>query len=549
MSNGRKGSGPAPEAVREADVVVIGAGPNGLVCGSYLAKAGLEVAVVEAGERLGGGLKTEGVTLPLFKHNLHAYFMRWTPRYKLWRDLDLQTSGVRMIQPEKQNALALGDGKALVIYSDLQRSVENIGRFDRQDAGRFVDFLTEARELSASILEPLRFSPPVDQDETRDLLQRSARGRRYLELSAYSALDLVRETFASEELRALVLFTSALRGYLPVLDVPGTGYVVLQAVAGLVDCLMVEGGSYELAHGLAQQVYSNGGDVLTDASVERIDVSTGRAAAVVLADGRRIAARKAVVSSVPAPLTMLDLVGRRHLDASLVEELEAFPWNGEALMGLHLALKEAPTFGDPEDAAGALNLCLGYRASTDVERDMREVRAGKLPSAVSLHASVPTRVDATQAPAGMHTAFGWEFVPSRPHGGDATFWTEAECEKRLAKMVDTWVAYAPNVEGAELARAAHSPLHTQQMVPSMWLGDRHHGSYHPNNYSDTRPCRALSGYRTPIDGLYLCGSSNHPGGSVNGLGGYNAAGVIADDLGVVEWWRPTHARDALPVSD
>jgi phytoene dehydrogenase-like protein len=548
MSNGRKGGGRSSQDVREADVVVVGAGPNGLVCGSYLAKAGLEVVVVEAGRRLGGGLKTEEVTLPLFKHNLHAYFMRWTPQYKLWRDLDLQTSGVTMIQPEKQNALPLGDGDALVIYSDLERSVENIARFDRRDARRFLDFFTEARDLSASILEPLRFSPPLDGDEMEELLQRSAPGRRYLEISAYSALDLVRETFSSEELRALVLFASALRGYLPVLDVPGTGYVVLQAVAGLVDCLMVEGGSYELARGLAQQVYSNGGDVRTEASVKQIDVSTGRASAVLIDDGRRIAARKAIVSSVPAPLTMLDLVGRSHLDDSLVEDLESFPWNGEALMGLHLALEEAPTFGDPEDAAAALNLCLGYRSSTDVERDMREVRAGRLPSAVSLHASVPTRVDATQAPSGMHTAFGWEFVPSRPHGGDATFWTEAQCERRLAKMVDTWIAYAPNVEAAELSRAAHSPLHTQQLVPSMWLGDRHHGLYHPNNYFEMRPCKALSGYTTPIDGLYLCGSSNHPGGSVNGLAGYNAAGVIADDLGVVRWWRPTHARNALPAS-
>lgn len=548
MIDVRNGGRSSAERVREADVIVIGAGPNGLVCGSYLAKAGLEVAVVEAGHRLGGGLKTEEVTLPRFKHNLHAYFMRWTPRYKLWKDLDMETSGVRMIQPEKQNALPLGDGDALVVYSDLQRSVGSIERFSAVDAVRFVEFFTEARELSASILEPLRFSPPMDRAEMEEILGRSAQGRRYLEIAAYSALDLVRETFASEELRALVLFASALRGYLPVLDVPGTGYVVLQAVAGLADCLMVEGGSYELASGLARQVLSNGGDIVTDASVDRIDVSTGRATGVVLDDGRRIAARKAIVSSVPAPLTLLDLVGRSHLDASLIEDLESFPWNGEALMGLHLALKEAPDFGDPEDAAGALNLCLGYRSSADVERDMLEVRAGELPSAVSLHASVPTRVDATQAPPGMHTAFGWEFVPSRPHGADATFWTEVECERRMAKMVETWVAYAPNVRDAEVARAAHSPLHTQELVPSMWLGDRHHGLYHPENSFEKRPCQALSDYRTPIDGLYLCGSSNHPGGSVNGLAGYNAAGVVAGDLGVVKWWRPTHARDVLSAS-
>ena len=532
----------------EADVVVVGAGPNGLVCGSYLAKAGLEVVVGEGRPRVGGGLSTEEATLPLFKHNLHAFFMRWTPEYKLWRDLDLERSDVEMILPERQNALPLGDGEALLIYSDVGKSIESIARFGRKDAETFASFYDEARGLSTDILEPLRFSPPLSVDERDDLLAKTPQGRRFLEISSRAALDLVRDLFTSEELRALVLFTCALRGYLPVLDVKGTGYVVIQAVAGLVDCLMVRGGSYELARALAQQIYASGGRLLSGSAVERIELSGERAVGVVLEDERRLVARKAVVSSVPAPLTMLDLVGREHLDRSLIDELESFTWNAEALMGLHLALKEAPSFGDPQDGAAALNLCLGYRTSADVERDMDEVRRGELPSAVALHASVPTRADPSQAPSGMHTAFGWEFVPSRPHGGDARFWTDAQCESRIDKMVDTWVTYAPNVAHAELARAAHSPLDTQEMVPSMWLGDRHHGLYHPDNYFESRPCPSLSQYRTPIEGLYLCGSSNHPGGSVNGLAGYNAAGVVAEALGVERWWRPVHARQSLPHS-
>ena len=92
---------------------------------------------------------------------------------------------------------------------------------------------------------------------------------------------------------------------------------------------------------------------------------------------------------------------------------------------------------------------------------------------------------------------------------------------------------------------AHSPLDTQTQVPSMWLGDRHHGVYHPDNFYENRPATPLSEYRTPVEGLYLCGASSHPGGSVNGLAGYNAAGVIAEDLGIDKWWRPVHARDAL----
>lgn len=533
----------------EVDVVVVGAGPNGLICANYLARAGLQVGVVEASARIGGGLSTEEVTLPLFKHNLHAFFMRWTPDYKLWSDLELDSTGLEMVLPERQNALPTSDGRVLVIYNDLEKTESAIAAFDRDDAKRFVDFLEEARRISRTVIEPLRFSAPLPAGEMEDLLRRSADGRSFLALSRYSALDLVRELFENEVVRALVLFASALRGYLPALDVPGTGYVVAQAVPGLIDCLMVRGGSYELARTLAGLVYRNGGWIRSGAPVVRVDVAGNRASGVTLSDGRRIKARRAVVSNVPAPMTLLDMVGREHLDASLATELDNYMWNGEALFGLHLALAGAPSFGDADDGAGALNLCLGYESSQDVERDLREVREGAIPSAAALHASVPTRFDPSQAPPGLHTAFGWQFVPSRPEGSDASYWSEDRCERQMRDMVETWVHYAPNVADAEIARAAHSPLDTQRAVPSMWLGDRHHGSYHPHNYWEGRPCRELSGYRTPVEGLFLCGATQHPGGSVNGLAGYNAAGDVLDDLGEDKWWKPVNAREALPGPD
>jgi phytoene dehydrogenase-like protein len=330
-----------------------------------------------------------------------------------------------------------------------------------------------------------------------------------------------------------------------VLDVPGTGYVVAQAIAGLVDCRIVVGGSAGLARALATQLYRSGGLILAGNGVVEVSVSNGRATGVILADGSRIRARRAVISSVPAPDTLLDLVGRRHLDATLASSLESYAWNAEALFGVHLALNAAPSFGDPGDGVEALNLCLGYETSADLERDLADIRAGVIPSTPALHASVPTLHDPSQAPAGLHVAFGWSFVPSRASRLDATSWTDDATRSQRDAMVDTWVRYAPNVAQVELARASHSPLDTERLVPSMRYGDRHHGSYHPDNSQELRPSRELGSYRTPIDGLYLCGSSSHPGGSVTGIPGFNAAGVVAQDLGVDPWWRPPDVRSHL----
>ncbi|MPZ71330.1 MAG: FAD-dependent oxidoreductase, partial [Actinobacteria bacterium] len=293
------------EALRETDVVVIGSGPNGLICANYLARAGLEVVVVESARTIGGGLSTEEVTLPMFKHNLHAFFMRWTPDYRLWTDLDLDDSGVRMIQPDMQNALPTSDGRVLIAYNDRERTAQSIAGFSGADASRFMEFLEESERISRTVIEPLRFAAPMDQDEREQVLRSSVDGRRFLELSESSAIDVIKENFGSEAMRALVMFTAALRGYLPVLDVPGTGYVVAQAVAGLLNCLIVEGGSNRLALALASQFYRHGGLLRAGAGVAEVVVTDGRARGVILADGSRVIARRAVVSNVPAPLTLL----------------------------------------------------------------------------------------------------------------------------------------------------------------------------------------------------------------------------------------------------
>lgn len=534
----------------DIDGVFVGGGHNALVCAAYLARLGLKVMVCEAAPAIGGGTTTAEVTLPFFRHNLHAYFVRWTPEYAVWTDLDLGRYGVRSIYPEVQNAVPFdGGARALVTYADVGRSLAEIGRLSSADADAYAAHHAEFTELTRLVDTPLRFAPPLPPEELADLLGGSRLGRRYLELDRYSPLDLVRSLFESEPLRSLVLFNVAVRGYVPNLDIAGIGSIVALAMANSHQGRLVEGGTYEVAKAIASAVVDAGGMLLTNARVASIDVSNGRATGVTLADGRSISARRFVVSAAPAPITMLELVGASHLDPSLAADLGSYRWLEEALFGVHWALADRPRFTAESynpDVPRSLNLALGYESSQDLEAHMLAVRAAQNLDDGPVHVSVPTMHDPSQAPAGHHTTFGWHFVPGPPTRGS---WSGEAVSERMNTIVATYGRYAPNIEAATLAVASHSPDATERRIVSMRGGDRHHGSFHPDNWQWNRPSAQMPGYRTPIDGLYLCGASQHPGGSFHGQPGFNAAGVIAADLGLDPWWRTIDARQALAELD
>lgn len=534
----------------EYDGIFIGSGHNAMVCAAYLAKAGQRVLVLEAAPRIGGGTTTDEITLPFFRHNLHAYFVRWTPEYAVWNDLDLGRYGVSSLYPEAQNAVPFDGGeRALVTYSDVDRSVAEIGRVSKKDAETYRALFAEYTDVARFIDTPLRFAPPLDPDETHALLSQSRLGRQYLAMDAEAPLDIVRNAFEHEALRSLVLFNVSVRGYVPNLDVTGIGSIVALALANSQGGRLVEGGTYEVAKAIAGAVIDNGGTILTDARVASVNVTNGRATGVTLADGRVIDGAKYVVSGAPAPITMLELVGGDHLDTSLREDLGEYRWLEEALFGVHWALSDRPRFTAEAynpDVPHALNLALGYESSDDIVAHMHAVRGAANTDDGPIHVSVPTVHDPSQAPSGHHTTFGWHFVPGPPMRGT---WDARSVQERAEAIVQTYATYAPNIESATQAVATHSPDATERRNAAMRSGDRHHGSFHPSNWMINRPTPLMPGYTTPIDGLYLCGASQHPGGSFHGQPGYNAAGVIADALGIDPWWRPTDVRAALRSLD
>lgn len=528
------------------DGIMVGAGHNSLVCAAYLARAGQRILVVEAAPRIGGGTTTEEATLEGYRHNLHAFFVRWTPDYTIWDDLELDRHGVASIWPEVQNAVPFDGGeRALVTYRSLAKSLESIADLSPTDAETYARLHEEYRTLIRAIEVPLRFAPPIPPDEQDDLLRQSRIGRRYLAVQDRSPLELVSAAFEHEALRSLVLFNVAVRGYLPNIDVAGLGAIVPLALVNSHDGRLISGGTGQVAEAIAASAVAHGADVVSGTPVSAIDVEHGRAVGVTLEDGRRFGARRFVASGVPAPMTMLDLVGGNHLDSGQRDDLERYRWLEEALFGLHWALSDRPRFKAEKnhpDVPAALNLALGYESSTDLVAHMEALRVDSDVTSGPSHVSIPTVHDPAQGPPGGHTSFAWHFVPGQSRRGS---WDDAAVAERTRVMVDTYCRYAPNLEDVTEAVVVHSPDDTEEQNASMRGGDRHHGSYHPTNWGFNRPTALMPGYRTPVEGLYLCGASQHPGGSFTGQPGYNAAGVIAADLGIDAWWGPRGVRDVL----
>jgi phytoene dehydrogenase-like protein len=278
--------------------------------------------------------------------------------------------------------------------------------------------------------------------------------------------------------------------------------------------------------------------------VRRIVTANGRASGVELEDGRRIEARRFVCSGIPAPVTLGALVDEGQVPRDVAFSLERYRWQADSIFAVHLALREPPRYQGDAALSEGLNVCVGIESSDAWEAQHRAVLDGAIPD-IGMECAVPSLFDPQAAPDGQAVAFAWQLVPREPADGGAARWNGPGADALATLMIERWRVYAPNLADAEIARAVHHPLDLARAVPSFVLGDRHHGSYHPDNFDEHRPHPSLSGYRTPVDALYLCGSSSYPGGSLTGQPGYNAAGVIAEDCGLPRWWNPAAARDAL----
>lgn len=519
-----------------ASIVIVGGGHNGLVTAFYLARGGHKVTVLERRKVVGGCAATEEFA-PGFRAPLANAIGPLRP--SVVRDMGLARR-VEFLHPEPR-LVALGvDGHALTFSSDIARTAESIRGFSAKDADVYPEFCATIQRLGGFLSGLMELTPPsIDAPSRGEMWQLLKVGKRFralgradnfrlLRWGPMAAADLVAEWFETDLLQAAI----AARGVFGTAQGPwsaGSGAVLLLNAA--IDSapggssVMVKGGPGALAKAMADAARDAGVTIRTDTAVARILVRDGKAAGVLLEDGHEIAAT-AVVSNADPRRTFLGLVDPVELDPSFLAKIRNYRCRG-TVAKVHLALNTLPIFrgvANPADLQGRIHIAPGIDY---LERSFDASKYGELPSDPYLDVTLPTLSDPSLAPAGKHVLSAHvQFVPYQLRNAES--WDTAR-ERLGALVVATLEKFAPGISGTVEASDVVTPVDLEQRY-GISGGQIYHGEPALDQLFTMRPVLGWAQYRTPIEGLFLCGCGTHPGGGITAASGQNAAREISSHV-------------------
>lgn len=527
------------------DGIILGAGHNALILQSYLGRAGLKTLCVERRHEAGGGLATEeDPRHPGFLHNTHSFYHRGITQMPWYQDLELQKHGASYLQPDFNVAIVRKDGEVLEWWTDFERTFDSFGKFSLRDAQVLRSWRDRFIPIVENILVPESRSPPVEPERRRSLLEETSEGRLLLETSALSPLEFVQREFEHPQIQAGLLFFNGLREVDPCCK--GFGHHIPALLASPGKAQMCRGGSASLAHALTSSVRTSGGELRLNTRVRQIVAEGERVLGIEVDNGEFISVRSFVVSSLNPQQTFLELLDERFVSTEWREKASQFSYNVLApLFALNLTLREPPKYSASEKhphLKDAFMVILGLEHSSQFKEILDQHVSGSVPPTV-MWGTCPTVFDPSQAPSGRHTAFMWEKLPYHLRG-DAANWDSYK-ESHGRKMLSVWQQYAPNLESSVIDWFTRSPLDTERTLHNMKFGDLLVGAFTNGQVGYNRPFAGAGHYRAHLKGLYLCGSSSHPGGNITGLPGYNCAQVLLADMGLPAPWAPRPAEELL----
>ena len=527
------------------DALIIGAGHNGLVTAAYLARAGLNVLVLERRDVLGGACVTEEI-FPGFKVSTAAYLCGLLPE-RIIRDLDLPRRGYHVFPKDPALFTPFQDDTCLTVWQSASRTSQEIAKFSSKDAGVYSAYLDFVERL-ARVLQRVMLQRPPNLADVRfsDLLSWARLGwllagtgeeervgvARVFTQSAEAFLD---PWFEAEQLK-VTLAADGVIGTNAGPRSPGTAYVLLHHVMGEVNGRrglwgFVRGGMGAVSTAIAAAAREAGATIREQAEVELILLQDGCASGVVLNTGEVIRARS-VVSNADPKRTFLKLLDPDQLDPQFRGQIESIRMRGCA-MKMNLALDGLPSFR----AMPGSTLMPHHRTTIHIcpdldylERAWDDAKYGQPSRNPFLQITIPTTYDNSLAPAGKHLM--GVFLQYTPYEVKEGSWAQMK-EAYADRVMDLIEEYAPGFKNLVLDRQVLSPVDLESTF-GLTCGDIFHGEMSPDQLFSLRPLPGWSRYRTPIGSLYLCGAGTHPGGGVMGACGYNAARQF---LGDWRWGR------------
>ncbi len=515
----------------DADVVVVGAGPNGLTAAILLARAGLRVLALEASDRAGGAVRTEPLTLPGFRHDRGAGFFPLAPVGPIGQ-LGLADFGLQWCNFVQPYGGGTPSGPGVALGATVRDSLAWFRAAQPGDERGWTQLWEWWRRVRDPLLR-LLFTPLGDPGTLLRLALEAARPRRALELVQIllrPARALAEQTFQGEDARVW-LVGSTLHSDLAPEDAAGTLMALL--LSGLAQehgMPIPRGGAGALAEALRRCLEHHGGAVRTGEPVTRVLVRGGRAVGVQTPAGD-YGARYGIVATADPKLLLLHAVGEGHLPASFVRAVRRYR-RGVGTFKLDCALSRLPAWhGEALRRTGVLHLA---ESVTRMSAAANATSRGLLPAHPLLIAGIPTLADPSRAPAGAHTLWLETHVPAQPVGDEAGqlkpgSWAQLR-EPFAERLLDELERYAPGLRQLVRGHFAQSPLDLQAVNANLVDGDIMGGSVQIDQQLVFRPVPGWFRYRTPLRGLYLSGAATHPGGGVHGGPGANAARVLLADL-------------------
>ncbi len=521
-------------------ILIIGGGHNGLVTAFYLAKAGFKPLVLERRPQVGGAAITEEFH-PGFRCSILAH-SAGPLRPDVVRDMQLEKHGLKFITPEVNVTALSPEGRALILYRDVERAAQQIAEFSESDAAKYREFQVTIEKASRVISKSLAQTPPeIELPSTADLFGLLSLGRSLRGLGKANTYNLLRWTpMAVADLAAEFFQTELLRAIIAARGIFGTSLGPWSAGSSLVLLLRAAsdpspaGGNFFAAGGIgaitqamAAAAQKSGAEIRTGAEVIEIRVKDGTAQSVILSTGEEIRAR-AIISNADPKRTFLKLVDPVQLTPSFTRRLQNYRMNG-TVAKINLALSGLPTFtalnGNPDALTGRIQIGpeIDY-----LEHAFDESKYGNFSRAPYLEITIPSLTDASLAPDGKHVmSIYMQYAPYKLR--NASWHDESQRLALADTVVKTLTQYAPDLPSKILSHQIITPLDLEETY-GLTGGHIFHGELALDQVFTMRPFLDWSRYRTPIQDLYLCGSGTHPGTGLTGGSGANAAREIIRNL-------------------